>query len=287
MNPHTYTHIKKCDFFSRASGFPIFALTYSIGLTIMAAAVNAIFFNTLKANFDLTMANQIFNYLSLVVVWLVSERPVYGLTVHDLQVEEMETILSMLSDLLSDPKHENITDAGNMLMHICSVLDSCDEFIGEPPPVSTKTGKKILTRFRVFGMRRMVGIPNSIHGLTIGVVIGFHGVLAPLLLHESVGWFSLIPNFVLAVFTTGCLDVALKLLDPYSDVKTPQATGAVAYFQNCIHTLQETMKDLHTKFKNEGRRKGKNDPIPTIFKAFENQPMNVGYYNVHPVEDGE
>lgn len=227
----------------------------------MAAATNALFFNVLEFRFDTSISVSLFNYMSLVVVWLVTERPSYALGIHDTQIEEIENILCAVSGLLAvetkrkkeeeEKRVKLIDDAYDILVYICKVLNTCEDTELLQPIVHTKEGKKILVRFRVFCMRRNIGLPNSLHGLTIGVVIEFHGILTPLLLHEAVGWYSLIPNFLLSIYTTGCLDVALKLLDPYSDVKTPTTHGAVAYFQDTIDVFRavfcERVKSVRLK----------------------------------------
>jgi hypothetical protein len=67
----------------------------------------------------------------------------------------------------------------------------------------------------------------------------------PLLLYDQNAWYCLLPNYLLGVYTTGCLDVAENMSRPYVDLHG--SNEAVVYFQTQIHMLLNSIRSSSTK----------------------------------------
>jgi hypothetical protein len=78
----------------------------------------------------------------------------------------------------------------------------------------------------------------------------FHVLFAPILLYANnlsiLG--VLISNYIMAIYTTGCLEVALLLENPYTHVYTVNYNPAISEYQTFYRELYALIKDKKEEF---------------------------------------
>lgn len=246
------------EFFHILSHFPVYAFLYSIFLTILAAVT--IFLSSLFSNpIPMDIGENMFTFLTAIVGWLVTTRPAYGLSVHDVLTDYINNALIQLDHLANDDPLECAT----LLHHLALVLMNETKFETKPD-VKTKTGTKIYDLVSAFQLRSMLALPRSLHGLCIILVIGFHGLLVPLILSDQNGYYCLIPNFIMAIYTSGCLEVAITLCTPYGCVTSHSSTIASEQFQFQFHRLRRSLRcsQKPEKLDRLDRKNAKSKPEP-------------------------
>lgn len=230
--------ILSIELFHILSHFPVYAVLYSIFLTILAAIT--IYLGSLFQNpIPVDIGENMFTFLTAIVGWLVTTRPAYALGVHDILTDHINTVFILLEHNSVD----NPLETATLLNHLALVL--IDEKHPPAPPVlksKSKSGSKILDTIRTFQLKSMLALPRSLHGLCILLVVGFHGLLVPLILFEGNGFYCLIPNFIMAIYTSGCLDVAITITTPYAGVTTHGTTIASEQFQFQFHRLRRILE---------------------------------------------
>jgi hypothetical protein len=232
--------ILSIELFHILSHFPLYAVLYSIFLTILAAVT--IYLGSLFQNpIPVDIGENMFTFLTAIVGWLVTTRPAYALGVHDILTDHINNVFILLEHNSVD----NPLETATLLNHLALVL--MDEKHPPAPPVlkgksKSKSGSKILDTIRTFQLKSMLALPRSLHGLCILLVVGFHGLLVPLILFEGNGFYCLIPNFIMAIYTSGCLDVAITITTPYAGVTTHGTTIASEQFQFQFHRLRRILE---------------------------------------------
>lgn len=236
------------ELFIILSHFPFYALLYSIFLTCIAA-FTLLLYDLSGKGMPTDMGENMYSYLTVIVAWLVTTRPAYSLTIHDMLTDLVHTIIEKLH-ILNDAGGD--FEAMCLLYYITLTLGSLPnpEFLHldvRMPVVQTVVGTEILAVLRTIKMRQRLALPHSLHGLCIILVIGFHGLLIPLILYDNNTWFCLIPNALMAVYTSGCLQVAITISDPYPNVKRTNKSAAQDYFQEQFHVLTEIFAKTNLK----------------------------------------
>lgn len=261
--------ILSVEFFHILSHFPFYAVLYSIFLTILAALT--IYLSSLFTNpFPLDIGENMFTFLTAIVGWLVTTRPAYALSVHDVLTDYINNTFIQLDHLIA----ENPFETASLLHYMTQILVNPQK----PPPLpdmKTKMGSKILDTIRAFQLRSMLALPRSLHGLCILLVIGFHGLLVPLILYDQNGYFCLIPNFIMAIYTSGCLEVAITITTPYADVTTHGSTIASEQFQTQFHRLLRRL----SQFVNEkSNRSQKQEPLDRLLLQLKQLTIPLGNF---------
>jgi hypothetical protein len=227
--------------------FPVYAFLHAFILSFIAAFILWGFQSWLDVD-DMRKyvdAHEVmFNYIILIVAWLVTARPVYALDVRDRLVDRIHGILDDLSEWADEKASDDSDEIKSLFKFITANIAHekiNPENIGEPNP-KTKKGKKIWKEFRTFTKDQMFSRPASLDGLCQVLIVIFHLFLMPILLleKESSFWQSVISNFILAVYTTGCVGVARELENPYQNVTSQ--TLASQHFREYYYGLAASLK---------------------------------------------
>jgi len=201
-----------------------------------------------------------FNYIILIVAWLVTARPVYALSVRDKLVDRIHGIMDDLQEWSEAEKEKAPKTKGDLDTDTIKEIKSLFEYItvnvsykklamddpvvsgyALPTPKSEK-GKKIWKEFRAFTKDQMFSRPASLDGLCQVLIVIFHLFLMPILLleKESSFWQTVISNYILAVYTTGCVGVARELENPYADVTSQ--TLVAEHFQEYLQGIRAALQ---------------------------------------------
>ena len=86
----------------------------------------------------------------------------------------------------------------------------------------------------------------------------------PLFLFDYNGYYCLIPNFIMSIYTSGCLDVAITISDPYSRITIPSVSMTADQFQHSFHRLLNDLKQVPLR---------KNTDFANILAELENLPI--------------
>ena len=271
------------EFFFLLKKFPWFACIYAFFLSIMGVFTLLIYDN-FGGGMPTSIGTNMFDYIIAIVAWLVTTRPIYALTMHDLLTDQMFDILSLLQ------KQSYEEDATKPLLqteltlqlalYIGTTLIERDESGELTDELRKRTIRgtdnysqnvvDIDEKFRLFRMRQKLALPHALHGLCVVLIMGFHGILLPIILFDNSTWYSLIPNFILAIYTSGCIEVAMTITDPYKYIKEPEGNMAVKYFQSTFYEII-----TRTITKNTTKKNKKNNAINTIF-------ANIKQLGIHP-----
>lgn len=229
------------EFFKILSHFPLYSILYSLFLSCFAAGTLALYEVSGKG-LPTDIGDSMFQYLIIIVAWLVTTRPTYSLTIHDLLTDHVHSMLENLYALKNQPDPESEAECLSLLYYITLTLGSVANpafqyLMPVKPAPKSKLGTDILAELRTIKMRQRLALPRSLHGLCIILIIGFHGMLLPLILYDNNTWYCLIPNAVLAIYTTGCLQVSITISDPYHNLLHENQNAALDYFQEQFHTI--------------------------------------------------
>lgn len=277
------------EFFHILSHFPFYAVLYSIFLTILAALT--IYLSSLFSNpIPLDIGENMFSFLTAIVGWLVTTRPAYALSVHDILTDYINSVFIQLEHLHVEHSLESAT----LLHHLALIL--IDEKRPPPPPdIRTKNGSKILDLIRTYQLKSMLALPRSLHGLCILLVVGFHGLLVPLILYDQNGYYCLIPNFIMAIYTSGCLEVAITIGSPYAGVTSQGSTIASEQFQFQFHRLRRMLQcvglrksektEKTEKTEKSSKRVDTIDPLERILLQLKNAPIPLSMMEVENTDE--
>jgi hypothetical protein len=210
---------------------PWFAFIHSALLSLISWGTLSIYIK-IGTEIPRGALEQMFIYITLIIAWLVTTRPVYALEVHD-------KITMLLFDIMQDLKEtKNINDTSweNVFIYIVTNVSShpkthsCAENI---PNVENKGYKKNLKAFQIFKMKQRLALPAAMHGLCVMLIFLFHITFLPILLysHDVNVLSTILCNYILGIYTTGCLQVAISLENPYTDVTIRNSNPAVKEFQ--------------------------------------------------------
>jgi len=255
--------------------FPWWAIVWSFAYSGLSALVVLLYKNVI-VNYTINQyegAHEImFNYIILIIAWLITARPVYALDVHDKLTEKLHIIMEALFDYLKeensergklDLKNLNGNWASVFKYIVTSISTDETEFQGkfDAPNlndknirmISTESADKlklILKDFRDFQMRQTFASPQALHGMCHVLLFTFHVILLPILLYENESsfWATVISNFILAVYSHGCIQVAINLENPYRDVTIHKNNLATTRFQTIYHEITKSWEVVNKSF---------------------------------------
>ena len=227
--------------------FPSWVFLYSLLLTVFAA-ISVYVYDALDGSVSLEAGSEMYAYITLIIAWLVTARPVYALEVHD-------KLTTQLSELMED-----LIECGggsNLAKHIVTSISTRSSNLPYSLTEQDKTGiknqpnlKSVLKKFRAFQMQQRLAMPAALHGMCVLLVFMFHVLFAPILLYANnlsiLG--VLISNYIMAIYTTGCLEVALLLENPYTHVYTVNYNPAISEYQTFYRELRASIDDSNEGF---------------------------------------
>lgn len=253
------------EFFTIISHFPFYALIYAVFLSILAA-LTLYLFSLFHEILPLDVGQNMFAFLSVIVGWLVTTRPAYALSMHDILTDLVNQIFISLDRLA----RESPLEAGLLLEHLTMVVLKGPSFHTNntnqafQQNIFSKSAIKIMDQISTFQLKSQLALPRPLHGLCILLVIGFHGVLVPLLLFDEASFYALIPNFILAVYTSGCLEVAITISVPYSGVTLQNHSIAADQFQTQYHRVLNALIKVNSSKLEKTILRLKAMPIPIV-----------------------
>lgn len=266
-------HPRECwGMYSWIHHFPWWALVWSFVYAGLSALVLLLYKNVI-VNYTISQyegAHEImFNYIILIIAWLITARPVYALAVHDKLTEKMHDILEDLFDYLKEESSEKgkadlklldghwasvfkyiVTSASTSELPLLSPIEFPiinDKKIGHEGAKKLKT---ILKNFREFQMQQTFASPQALHGMCHVLLFTFHVILLPILLYENESsfWATVVSNFILAVYSHGCIQVALNLENPYENVTIHKNNLATTYFQTIYNEIMHYWESTNSGF---------------------------------------
>lgn len=237
------------DFLYLLRKFPVFALLYAFFLSILGV-LTLIVYNHYGGGLTESVGTNMFDYIIAIVAWLVTTRPIYALTMHDLLTDQMFEILTLLLkqsylEEETENSHANAELTLQLAHYVGSALIDRENHCELTEALREKTfgahpNEIVIAlddKFRLFRMRQKLALPHALHGLCVVLIMGFHGILLPIILFDNSTWYSLIPNYILAVYTSGCIEVAAIISDPYKNIKKSEDNNAIKYFQFTYHEI--------------------------------------------------
>ena len=256
----TTTHpLLGIEFFIIISHFPFYALIYAVFLSIFAA-LTLYLFSLFDESLPLNVGQNMFSFLSVIVGWLVTTRPAYALSVHDTLTDLVNQIFISLNRVA----RESPLEASLLLEHLTTIVLKGRDNVLIHDAIYSKSAMKIMDQISSFNLKSQLALPRPLHGLCILLVIGFHGILVPLLLFDEASFYALIPNFILAVYTSGCLEIAITISVPYSGVTLQNHSIAADQFQTQFHRLLNTLIKIDSSKLEKPLLRLKAMPIPVV-----------------------
>lgn len=224
--------------------------------------------------------DQMFLYITLIIAWLVTTRPDSALDVHEKLTEQVFDImhkLRTLSKKIVNPNEKKKrpdppnSDSSNKKKKETEPNKTFSQFFLyvvtniSSRPVSHKRKKlsseeiehlekdvfsedymEILKGLNTFQTQQRLALPAALHGMCVLLTFVFHTVFVPIVLysHELDYQTSIICNFILAFYTTGCLEVAIKLEHPFRDVTQTDENPPTKEFQVMYTEIIKVLKTI-------------------------------------------
>jgi hypothetical protein len=230
------------------SHLPWYSIIYSAFLAALSAGTVSAY-KKYHGDLPKDANDQMFLYITLIIAWLVTTRPDSALDVHkDLTDKAFEIMTNLLKytkkinpNSNTDMKNFNSDHPEKLIMYIVTNISSSPSRhtlyeLREEDRKKLEESKdtcKILEAFETFQMKQRLALPAPLHGMCVLLVFIFHTLFAPILLysHHLNLLETVICNFILAIYTTGCLLVAIKLEHPYHDVTLKDENPPTKEFQ--------------------------------------------------------
>ena len=220
--------------------------------------------------------DQMFLYITLIIAWLVTTRPDSALDVHEKLTEQAFNIMHKLTTLTKkivkfnsdsnarkEKKAESNKTFSQFFIHVVTNISSrpvshkkkklsSEEIENLEKDVFSEDYIKILKGLNTFQTQQRLALPAALHGMCVLLTFVFHTVFVPIVLysHELDYQTSIICNFILAFYTTGCLEVAIKLEHPFRDVTQTDENPPTKEFQ-VMYTEIIKVLDTISFFKND------------------------------------
>jgi len=230
------------------SHLPWYSIIYSAFLAALSAGTVSAY-KKYNGHLPSDANDQMFLYITLIIAWLVTTRPDSALDVHkDLTDKAFEIMTNLLKytkkinpNSNTNMKNSNSDHPEKLIMYIVTNISSSPSRhtlyeLHEEDRKKLEESKdtcKILEAFETFQMKQRLALPAPLHGMCVLLVFIFHTLFAPILLYShSLNLLeTVICNFILAIYTTGCLLVAIKLEHPYHDVTLKDENPPTKEFQ--------------------------------------------------------
>lgn len=227
--------------------FPWWSFIYSGVLTLLAWGSLALY-KKYDGDIPTNASDSMYVYITLIIAWLVTTRPVYALSVHDKLTDQLHEIMESFKD-------EDFLDSEELQSLFIYIVTNLSSHPKKHLPalyssfnkMEMKSSKKIIKIFHAMKMRQRLAVPQSLHGMCVLLTIIFHSAFAPILFygHGLSVLGTLIANFILAIYTTGCLEVAISLENPYRDVTIQSSTPAITEFhRDYTEIMQKNIETL-------------------------------------------
>lgn len=221
--------------------------------------------------------DQMFLYITLIIAWLVTTRPESALDVHEKLTEQTFSVMRKLASVTKKiaketPEKLQVTGkaggGGGLKDSTYSALFTYIVTNVSSRPQSHKTKElsfmelaliennedyaKILKSFNGLQTKQRLALPAALHGMCVLLTFIFHTVFAPIVLysHELSYEATIICNFILAFYTTGCLEVAIKLEHPFRDVTLTDENPPTKEFQVMYTEIFTVLKNVQPNQKN-------------------------------------
>ena len=274
------------------SHLPWYSIIYSAFLAALSAGTVSAY-KKYHGDLPSDANDQMFLYITLIIAWLVTTRPDSALDVHkDLTDKAFELMTNLLKytkkinfNANLNTKNSNV-NLEKLIMYIVTNISSSpsrhtlyelDEENRKKLEESEDTCK-ILEAFETFQMKQRLALPAPLHGMCVLLVFIFHTLFAPILLYShSLNLLeTVICNFILAIYTTGCLLVAIKLEHPYHDVTLKDENPPTKEFQ-ILYT--KIINHFNYTLKNEkGNDTKQNDFTKTLWDFYHFEIEENDYY---------
>ena len=217
--------------------------------------------------------DQMFLYITLIIAWLVTTRPDSALDVHEKLTEQTFSVMRKLASLTKKiaketPEKLQVIRGGGLKDSTYSALFTYIVTNVSSRPQSHKTKElsfselekiennedyaKILKSFNGLQTQQRLALPAALHGMCVLLTFIFHTIFAPIVLysHELSYEATIICNFILAFYTTGCLEVAIKLEHPFRDVTLTDENPPTKEFQVMYTEIFTVLKNVQPNQKN-------------------------------------
>ena len=214
--------------------------------------------------------DQMFLYITLIIAWLVTTRPDSALDVHEKLTEQTFSVMRKLASLTKKiaketPEKLQVIRGGGLKDSTYSALFTYIVTNVSSRPQSHKTKElsfselekiennedyaKILKSFNGLQTQQRLALPAALHGMCVLLTFIFHTIFAPIVLysHELSYEATIICNFILAFYTTGCLEVAIKLEHPFRDVTLTDENPPTKEFQVMYTEIFTVLKNVNQK----------------------------------------
>ena len=228
-----------------AQHLPWWALFYSLILSLISWGTLAVYrYYEHEHSIKINAGNQMYLYITLIITWLVTTRPNYALGVHDKLTDQIYTIMRKIGEIKEiDDEWVNcfVFIMTNISHH--PVKHSQKKFNNNN--FKNDRIKDILKRFYEFKMHQRLALPAALHGMCVFLVFIFHVFFAPIdiYINNAGVYTAIVCNYILALYTTGCLEVAIKVGSPYEDITKTDDTPAIKELQVQYTTIINSLTD--------------------------------------------
>ena len=254
------------------SHLPWWAFIYSGFLSAISAGSLSVYIY-FDGDLPQSANDQMFLYITLIIAWLVTTRPDSALDVHEKLTEQTFSVMRKLASLTKKiaketPEKLQVNRGGGLKDSTYSALFTYIVTNVSSRPQSHKTKElssmeleriennedyaKILKCFNGLKTQQRLALPAALHGMCVLLTFIFHTIFAPIVLysHELSYEATIICNFILAFYTTGCLEVAIKLEHPFRDVTLTDENPPTKEFQVMYTDMITVLKNVQPNQKN-------------------------------------